>query len=72
MRRLRFAGQHPGGLDMEFERSRQGTAAQHFEHSAADPTLGIHAVAVMAGPEAVHEQFFTQAHRDRVLGPAEQ
>jgi 2-polyprenyl-6-methoxyphenol hydroxylase-like FAD-dependent oxidoreductase len=38
---------------------------------AADPTLGIHSMAVMAGPEAAPEQFFTEAHRERVLGPVE-
>ena len=34
----------------------------------ADPTLKIHGLAIMAGPEAVPPDFFTPEHRARVLG----
>ena len=71
MRRLRFAASLQAGLDMEFDEAAKERRRRHFEHAAADPTLGIHAVAVMAGPEAVPAEFFTDAHRDRVLGPVE-
>lgn len=70
MRRLRFAASLQAGLDMEFDDAAKARRRLHFEHAAADPTLGIHAVAVMAGPEAVPAEFFTEAHRERVLGPA--
>jgi 2-polyprenyl-6-methoxyphenol hydroxylase-like FAD-dependent oxidoreductase len=68
MRRLRFAASLQAGLDMEFDQRAKDRRRRHFEHAQADPTLSMHAMAVMAGPEAVPEQFFTQAHRERVLG----
>jgi 2-polyprenyl-6-methoxyphenol hydroxylase-like FAD-dependent oxidoreductase len=71
MRRLRFAASLQAGLDMEFDDAAKERRRRHFEHAASDPTLGIHAVAVMAGPEAVPAEFFTDAHRERVLGPVE-
>lgn len=71
MRRLRFAASLQAGLDMEFGQAARERRRLHFEHAAADPTLGIHAVAVMAGPEAAPAEFFTEQHRARVLGPLE-
>ncbi|HEY2359351.1 MAG TPA: NAD(P)/FAD-dependent oxidoreductase [Phenylobacterium sp.] len=71
MRRLRFAASIQSGLDMEFGEAAKARRQRHFEAGASDPTLGIHGVAVMAGPEAVPAEFFTPTHRDRVLGPAE-
>jgi 2-polyprenyl-6-methoxyphenol hydroxylase-like FAD-dependent oxidoreductase len=68
MRRLRFAASLQAGLDMEFGEPARERRRRHFEHAQADPTLSIHSMAVMAGPEAVPEQFFTEAHRERVLG----
>lgn len=71
MRRLRFAAALQSGLDMEFGEAAKARRRRHFEASASDPTLGIHGMAVMAGPEAVPAEFFTPAHRERVLGHAE-
>ena len=71
MRRLRFAASLQAGLDMEFGQAARERRRLHFERAAADPTLGIHAVAVMAGPEAAPAEFFTEQHRARVLGPLE-
>jgi 2-polyprenyl-6-methoxyphenol hydroxylase-like FAD-dependent oxidoreductase len=71
MRRLRFAAALQSGLDMEFGEAAEARRKHHFEAGASDPTLGIHGVAVMAGPEAVPAEFFTPAHRERVLGRAE-
>lgn len=68
MRRLRFAAGLQAALDMEFgEAARERRRAFH-EHSAADPSLGVHAFAIMAGPETLPPDFFTDAHRTRVLG----
>jgi 2-polyprenyl-6-methoxyphenol hydroxylase-like FAD-dependent oxidoreductase len=71
MRRLRFAASLQAGLDMEFGPAAKARRRRHFEAGASDPTLGIHGVAVMAGPEAVPAEFFTPAHRARVLGEVE-
>lgn len=71
MRRLRFAAGLQAGLDMEFGEGAKARRRRHFEMGASDPTLGIHGVAVMAGPEAVPAEFFTPAHRERVLGGAQ-
>lgn len=69
MRRLRAAATLQAGLDMEFGEAARERRRRHFERAAADPSLGLHAVAVMAGPEVAPPEIFTQAHRDRVLGP---
>ena len=69
MRRLRIAASLQAGLDMEFGAKAKERRRRHFEQSAVDPSLGMHAIAVMAGPEAAPPETFTQAHRDRVLGP---
>ena len=37
---------------------------------AADPEVGMHGIAIMAGPESVPEDFYTETHRNRVLGRA--
>ena len=71
MRRLRFAASVTAGLEMEFGEAARERRRRHFEHVATDPTLNLHALAVMAGPEAVGPEYFTEAHRERVLGPAE-
>jgi 2-polyprenyl-6-methoxyphenol hydroxylase-like FAD-dependent oxidoreductase len=69
MRRLRFAAGLQAGLDMEFGDAARARRRAHFEHAVSDPTLSMHSVAVMAGPDAVPAEFFTDAHRARVLGP---
>ncbi len=70
MRRLRFAGQLQASLDMEFREAARERRRQYHERKAADPTLGMHGVAIMAGPEAAPAEIFTEAHRARVLGLA--
>ncbi|HVN00475.1 MAG TPA: NAD(P)/FAD-dependent oxidoreductase [Caulobacteraceae bacterium] len=68
MRRLRFTAKLQASLDMEFGVAARARRADHFARAAGDPSLRAHAFAVMAGPEAVPETMFTEAHRARVLG----
>jgi 2-polyprenyl-6-methoxyphenol hydroxylase-like FAD-dependent oxidoreductase len=68
MRRLGFAAKLQAGLDMEFGYAARARRRSHFERTAADPSLGAHAMAVMAGPEMAPPEIFTEAHRVRVLG----
>jgi len=68
MRRLRFAASITSALDAEFTPEASARRARHHERSAADPSLGAHAIAVMAGPEAAPPEAFTEEHRQRVLG----
>ncbi|MDO8420723.1 MAG: FAD-dependent monooxygenase [Parvibaculum sp.] len=67
MRRLRFAASLTSSLDAEFNEAASARRANYFARAAADPTLGTHAIAVMAGPELVPPEFFTPEHRARVL-----
>jgi 2-polyprenyl-6-methoxyphenol hydroxylase-like FAD-dependent oxidoreductase len=67
MRRLRAAADLQASLDMEFGDAARERRRRYHEASAADPTVGLHGVAVMAGPEAVPPEVFTEAHRQRVL-----
>ena len=69
MRRLRFVAGITSALDAEFGDGARKRRRAYFERSASDPTLGAHALAVMAGPEAASSEIFTAAHRARVLGP---
>lgn len=68
MNRLRVASELQAGLDMEFGDEARARRRRYHEAAAADPTLGMHGVAVMAGPEAVPAEVFGAAHRARVLG----
>lgn len=68
MRRLRFTAALQASLDMEFGEAAKARRASLHERAAADPTLRMHAFAVMAGPEALPPEVFTEAHRARVLG----
>lgn len=68
MRRLRFTAKLQAALDMEFGPAAKARRASFFARAAHDPSLRMHAFAVMAGPEAVPAEMFTEAHRDRVLG----
>lgn len=70
MRRLRFAGQIQAALDMEFGEAARERRRSYHERKAADPMLGLHGVAIMAGPEHAPAEIFTEAHRARVLGLA--
>ena len=67
MRRLRFAAKLQAALDMEFGEAARQRRRRHFERAAGDPTLRLHSLAVMAGPEVAPPETFTEAHRARVL-----
>jgi 2-polyprenyl-6-methoxyphenol hydroxylase and related FAD-dependent oxidoreductases len=67
MRRLRFAGQLQAALDMEFDEKAKARREAYHHRRAADPNVGIHGVAILAGPEVVPEEFFTEDHRKYVL-----
>jgi 2-polyprenyl-6-methoxyphenol hydroxylase-like FAD-dependent oxidoreductase len=67
MRRLRFAAAIQAALDMEFGPQAMARRRRHFERSAQDPSVGLHGVAVMAGPEVVPADYFTPESRARVL-----
>ncbi|GGE07405.1 hypothetical protein GCM10011529_12280 [Polymorphobacter glacialis] len=68
MRRLKAAADLQAGLDMEFGDAARERRRRYHEAAAADPTLGMHGFAVMAGPEAVPAEVFGAEHRARVLG----
>lgn len=68
MRRLRFAAGLTAALDCEFGPEASARRKRYHEAAAQDPTLGLHGVAVMAGPENAPADIFTEAHRARVLG----
>lgn len=70
MRRLRFAAKLTSTLDAEFGEDAKARRHSYHERAAADPSLGIHAMAIMAGPETIGPEFFTPEHRARVLGEA--
>jgi len=71
MRRLRIAAALQAGLDMEFGEAARERRRLHFERTATDPSLNMHSIAVLAGPEAAPPETFTPKHRERVLGRAE-
>ncbi len=68
MRRLRYAGHLQARLDMEFDDAAKARRISYHERKATDETLGMHSVAILAGPEVVPEEFFTDEHKARVLG----
>jgi len=67
MRRLRFAGQVQAALDMEFGPAARERRRSYHERTVADPTLGLHGVAILAGPEAAPAEIFTEPQRQRIL-----
>jgi 2-polyprenyl-6-methoxyphenol hydroxylase-like FAD-dependent oxidoreductase len=67
MRRLRFTAKLQAALDMEFGEAARARRRSHFARAASDPSLKAHAFAVMAGPESLPPELFTEAHRARVL-----
>ena len=67
MRRLRFAGQLQATLDMEFGSEAKARRASDHHRRATDPSIGMHGVAILAGPESVPAEFFTEEHRKFVL-----
>ncbi|MCW1382679.1 FAD-dependent monooxygenase [Novosphingobium sp. KCTC 2891] len=68
MRRLRFVAHIQATLDMEFGEAAKARRHRYHEMSAADPTVGMHAAAVLGGPDIVPPEVFTPAHAERVLG----
>ncbi|WP_296598399.1 FAD-dependent monooxygenase [Phenylobacterium sp.] len=68
LRRLRFAAKLQSALDMEFGPQAEARRRRYHEQGAADPTLKLHGVAVMAGPELAPPEIFTEAHWARVVG----
>jgi 2-polyprenyl-6-methoxyphenol hydroxylase-like FAD-dependent oxidoreductase len=68
MRRLRFTAKLQATIDMEFDEAARERRRSLFERSASDPSLRAHSFAVMAGPESLPAEIFTDAHRARVLG----
>lgn len=68
MRRLRFAASLQAALDMEFGETARERRRSYYARAAEDMSLGLHGVAIMAGPEMAPADLFTDAHRARVLG----
>ncbi len=71
MRRLRFAAALSATLDMEFDAAARERRRSYHQRVAQDMSLGLHGLAVLAGPEAVPPETFSDAYRARVLGVAE-
>lgn len=67
MRRLRFTASIQAALDMEFGAAARARRKSYHERAQADPTLRMLSAAVMAGPEVLPPDVFTEAHRARVL-----
>ena len=67
MRRLRFAGHLQAMIDMEFGDEAKARRVAYLQRRAADPTVGIHGTAILAGPETVEAEFFTEAHKAFVM-----
>jgi 2-polyprenyl-6-methoxyphenol hydroxylase-like FAD-dependent oxidoreductase len=70
MRRLRFVASLVSSLDAEFDEAARRRRASYHARAKADPNLGAHMFAVMAGPETAPPEVFTPLHRERVLGGA--
>ena len=68
MRRLRFVAKLTASLEAEFGEKARARRRSYFERSRADPSLGVHAFAILGGPEAVPPEIYTLEHRARVLG----
>ena len=66
-RRLRFAAKLTAILDMEFGEEAARRRLSYHERRAQDPSLGMHGFAVMAGPEMLPPDVFTDAFQQRVL-----
>jgi len=68
LRRLRFAASVTSSLEAEFGPVAAARRARHHAAAALDPSLRLHTIAVMAGPDAVPPEAFTAEQRARVLG----
>ncbi len=67
MRRLRFAAAITATSDAEFGPQAAERRRRQHEAGATDPSLKLHTLAVMAGPEACPPEAFTAEHRARVM-----
>lgn len=70
MRRLRFVAALTATIDMEFDAAARDRRRKYHERLASDMSLGLHGVAVMAGPDVLPPETFTDDYRARVLGLA--
>ena len=68
MRRLRFVAALTATLDMEFDAAARERRRSYHQRVVDDMSLGLHGLAVLAGPEAVPPDTFSDAYRARVLG----
>lgn len=68
MRRLRFAAKVQATLDMEFGPEARARRKDVHQRSQADPSLRVQAFAVMAGPETLPAEAFSQEAWDRIMG----
>lgn len=67
MRRLRFTAGVQSALDMEFGDDARARRQRYHERAAADPMIKMLSAAVMAGPEVLPPDCFTDAYRAHVL-----
>jgi 2-polyprenyl-6-methoxyphenol hydroxylase-like FAD-dependent oxidoreductase len=68
MRRLRFVAALTATIDMEFDAAARERRARYQERAAADMSLAMANIAVLAGPDVPPPEAFTDAYRARVLG----
>jgi 2-polyprenyl-6-methoxyphenol hydroxylase-like FAD-dependent oxidoreductase len=68
MRRLRFVAALTATLDMEFDAAARERRRSYHQRLGDDMSLGLHGLAVLAGPEAAPPETFGDAYRARVLG----
>ncbi|WP_439816798.1 FAD-dependent oxidoreductase [Zavarzinia sp. CC-PAN008] len=68
LRRLRFAAGLTSTFDAEFGEDAKARRRAFHERKLADPSLGVAALAVMAGPELVPAEVFTPENRARIVG----
>ena len=68
MRRVRFLAYLQAGLDAEFGPEAKAKRERYYTRAAQEPDLGVHGFAVLAGPESVGPEVFTEEHKKRVLG----
>ena len=67
LRRLRFVAGITATLDMEFGDEARTRRLRFYTRAAAEPDVAAHSAAVFAGPDALPPDYFTEAHRARVL-----
>jgi len=67
MRRLRLSASLQATFDMEFGEAARARRKRFRERAAADPSLRLNSIAIMAGPEMAPAEAFTDAWRQHVL-----